>query len=473
MTKKELLKRLSDIEWEDFEVKKAQTDIPKSSRETVSAFCNSNGGWLIFGVEQEGKYFNIIGVDNPERIEQDFVSSLRGGMFNMNINIECKKYNFDNKTVIAFYIPLSSIKPIYFNNIKNSFKRVASGDQRASEEEINAWLRDQSFGSQSSKIIQDSSVKDLNNISIERYRDYLTRYNPDNRYTNLTKKEFLQKLQVVVDDKLTYSGLLFFGKHERIQRTFPNFMVDYLEIPGTSYSDATTRYTFRLDEQENLWEYFFTIFEKLRKHIDVPFKMTPEGFADENYPHITAIREALINLLMHSDYFSEGNPRIRVFTDRIEFYNPGPLPKPLSEIIKKELSLPRNPIITKLFRVVKLAENAGYGFDKMFKGWTSYYSIEPKVDFSSISDYKIEFFTKIKEESESYEVKIVMTETRRIIIEQIKLNSKITAKELAEIIGVTSRTIENHIAKFKEIGIIGRKGGDFGGEYVVLNDTII
>ena len=52
MTKNKLINKLGDIEWEDFEVKEAKANIPKSSWDTVSAFSNSNGGWLIFGVKQ-------------------------------------------------------------------------------------------------------------------------------------------------------------------------------------------------------------------------------------------------------------------------------------------------------------------------------------------------------------------------------------------------------------------------------------
>jgi len=53
MNKAELLARISDIEWEDFEVKEAASDIPKSCWETVSAFANTNGGWLILGNKLE------------------------------------------------------------------------------------------------------------------------------------------------------------------------------------------------------------------------------------------------------------------------------------------------------------------------------------------------------------------------------------------------------------------------------------
>jgi len=57
-----------------------------------------------------------------------------------------------------------------------------------------------------------------------------------------------------------------------------------LEIPGTSYSDSSVRYSYRLDEQENLWQYFFVIMRRLHNAIDLPFQMDSEGFGRENQP---------------------------------------------------------------------------------------------------------------------------------------------------------------------------------------------
>ena len=80
MTKDELLKRLNGIEWNDFEIKEAKNEVPKTAWETVSAFSNSFGGWIVFGVKEkrsEGKStYEIQGVDQPEKIEQDFNTRL-------------------------------------------------------------------------------------------------------------------------------------------------------------------------------------------------------------------------------------------------------------------------------------------------------------------------------------------------------------------------------------------------------------
>jgi ATP-dependent DNA helicase RecG len=54
-----------------------------------------------------------------------------------------------------------------------------------------------------------------------------------------------------------------------------NFWVDYIEIPGTSYSDAAVRYTYQMPEQENLWKYYQVLIQRLRLYVDKPFTPGP------------------------------------------------------------------------------------------------------------------------------------------------------------------------------------------------------
>ncbi len=202
--------------------------------------------------------------------------------------------------------------------------------------------------------------------------------------------EFLHKVSVLIDNKPTFAGLLFFGKRDSIQRYFVDFRIDLFEIPASSISDARVRYTYRLPEQENLWDYYFILFERVTMRIDKPFKLDSMGFAKEDYPYIDALREALVNMLMHADYFSPIKSRIRIFSDKIEFFNAGSYPKPIEYFLSSDISIPRNPILAKLFRVVKLAENAGYGFDKMIDGWKTYIS-EP-IKFNTDLDTSVTTF---------------------------------------------------------------------------------
>lgn len=90
MTKEELLNRLNDIEWNDFEVKEGTGGIPKSMWETVSAFSNTTGGWIILGVKEHRNNgcseYEVVGLNNLEKVEQDIAATLRStSKFNVPI----------------------------------------------------------------------------------------------------------------------------------------------------------------------------------------------------------------------------------------------------------------------------------------------------------------------------------------------------------------------------------------------------
>ena len=475
MNKLELIAKLNDLEWEDFEVKEAKANVPKDSWETVSSFSNTSGGWLVFGVKQVGKEFDIQGLTNPEKVELDFLNGLRGDKFNVHISTQQEKYNIEGKILLAFYVPVSNKKPVYFNTPKNTFIRRGSADHRATQEEVDSMYCDQTFGTKTSELAPGTSISDLNKTSLSRYRDYMSRFNPAVSYNRFSDDEFLSKLRIIEDGKCTYGGLLMFGNRKTIEKHVPDFWIDLIEIPGTSYGDAKSRYTFRLDEHENLWEYYFECFARLKQKVDVTFILTSEGFGQELSPGLVAIREALVNMLMHADYFSPAHSRIRTFTDHIEFYNPGGLPKPYEELRGKDISLPRNPIITKLFRMVKLAENAGFGFDKIETNWMEYNKTLPVYDLSfdsTIVKFQLEVSEGIRKEFGKNSERIQdefgkdVLNTFQLIVE----NKYIKTAEIAAQVGKSTRTIEKYLDKLKNAGIILRKGPNLGGYWEIIDD---
>jgi ATP-dependent DNA helicase RecG len=517
MTKEELLSKLSDIEWDDFEVKASTDDLSKSVRDTVSAFCNTGGGWIILGVGQNKNGFFIKGLTNPEKIEQDFISQLSGlNLYSSLIVPKVEKYNFYSKIVLGFYIPSSPFKPVYYGgNNNNTFIRTGSGDRRASKEEINALLRDQSFGTLSSKPTEYSDLELLHQPSINRFRDYMARFNPNHKYNALSTYELFIKTGIIVNDKITYAGFLMFGKEETITPLFPDFRIDLLEIPGTSYSNSIRRYDFRLEEQENLWEYYFALFYRLRQRVDNLFTgINQEGIGIEDAPQIEAIREALVNLIIHADYFSTMKPRIRLFDDKIEFQNPGSLPKPIEILINEDISMPRNPVLAKLFRAVKLAENAGFGIDKMRDGWNGFAKSYPifnsdvlmtSVSFVNLeyydtyispkqnpSEYPSEYLSETTNHPSEYpsesrkhpseypsestntppnpnelnDLLQLLPTKQAAIIELIFHNNLLGRKELADLLKISETTIKDHLEALTKKGYLIREGTK-GGRWIV------
>src|SRR4051812_10250342 len=125
MTLDELRQRLSEIEWRDIEFKKAQRGVPHEAYSTVSAFANTGGGHIVFGVGQANGQFEIVGVLEPDKVQNDFLSVLRGGeKLSCIISAEESCITADGKTVLAFFIPESrrDLKPVHLNReLRESF----------------------------------------------------------------------------------------------------------------------------------------------------------------------------------------------------------------------------------------------------------------------------------------------------------------------------------------------------------------
>ena len=241
-------------------------------------------------------------------------------------------------------------------------------------------MRDQAFGSKSEQVVEGTSIDDLNKSSLETYRNQIRNENPSFPYKNLPDDQFCDKVGISKDGKLTIGGILMLGQRDVVQRHVSNFWIDYLEIPGKSLADARVRYTYRMPEQDNIWESYQIILQRLRNFVDAPYEAHADGVGAEDESQLYALREGLTNCCAHADYFSPMHPTIRVFADRIELQNPGRFMFPLSELRTQIHSIPRNPKLIKFFRYAKLGENAGYGIDKMLV-WERL--TNGKVDFAS------------------------------------------------------------------------------------------
>lgn len=318
MTKEELIDRINDIEWEDFEAKEAKSELPKNIWETVSAFANTSGGWIVLGVKQNGKKFEISGVGNAEKLEQDFLGTLRSQKFNEPVDAKSMLYHIDGHKVLAFHIASSPHKPIYYNNPQNTFIRFGSGDQRATNGEITAMFHNQSFGIKSEQILLDSNLSMLNEDTIRDYRNYFKLYSPRPNLIGNDIADFCKRIGITDNEgHLNYGGLMCFGKEEWVRHYVPTFWMDLVEIPGRSVREARTRYTYRIPEQENLWEYFQIMIRRLRLIVDTPFMMNDEGFNVEDRSQFKILREALVNMLSHFDPFSTIHSCIHIYTDRV------------------------------------------------------------------------------------------------------------------------------------------------------------
>ncbi len=146
MNKSEFVGLLNDLEWEDFEVRETKKECLKNSMESVSAFSNTSGGWIVFGVKKTPGNYELIGIPEPLEFKSEFSSLLKEANFNQKVNIKCIKYRLNRKILLAFYIPPSENKPVYFGSVENTFVRTFRGNRIATQEEIDIMFTNTSLG---------------------------------------------------------------------------------------------------------------------------------------------------------------------------------------------------------------------------------------------------------------------------------------------------------------------------------------
>ena len=107
MNKEELLKRLKKYEWNDLECKKARRGVSEDVYKTVSAFANTKGGYIVFGIEDQNGQLEIVGVLEVDKVQNEFLSALRGGKLNRIIAVEEENIEHEGKTILTFFVPES------------------------------------------------------------------------------------------------------------------------------------------------------------------------------------------------------------------------------------------------------------------------------------------------------------------------------------------------------------------------------
>jgi ATP-dependent DNA helicase RecG len=179
-----------------------------------------------------------------------------------------------------------------------------------------------------------------------------------------------------------------------------------------------------------------------------------------------SMRELITNAVCHRDYEDQGGKIIiKVFDDRIEFYNIGGLPEWITpeNIISEQYS--RNPTITKVLAKVEYIEELGEGWDKIIKEHNEH-PLNPKmpeIRSTKNSTLVTLFSTKEKFEEEKY----VLNKRPRKIIDYIKKNGRITTSECASLLKVSNDTSLRELSILRSLGLIDKKGVGRGTYYVI------
>ena len=390
MTQDELIQLLSAHEWKDVEFKEAQTAVPKTAYETVSAFSNTEGGNLIFGVKKDGANFEVVGVLDVDNVQNDFLTTLRQpDKINLVINIEENLRNVDGKDLLIFYVPEAARvdKPVYLNrNIRKTFIRKGAADIHCSQKEIQRLLNDASTDRYDGHVVEFNLQTCFDPTSVSWYRN-IYEQKPGNRsYADKTDIEFLSELGLIRETpqglKASRAAILLFGRDGSLRDLLPRPITDCQRF-GSAFGDYTPgiRWDDRIVMDFNLIRSWQSLLDWYQRVASTPFHVDSTTMQRTDMPpDYIAFREAVINVLIHQDYADHSRkPEIRHFTDRTIFWNPGDAFASLDDLLEPGEKEVRNPRIVTAFRRIGLSENAGWGLRDVFTNWQQLGNVPPVI----------------------------------------------------------------------------------------------
>ena len=390
MERAKLIERLKGYEWNDVEFKRAQRGVPDSAYETVSAFSNTEGGWLVFGVRDGTRGFEIVGVLDVDKVQNDFLSVLRSGQkLNRVIAVDERLIEYEGKVLLVFHIPEArrQDKPIYLErDIRKSYFRRGPGDERCTETENERLLRDAADEPYDGGIVDLDPERCFDDASLRWYRKGFDDRNPGHDGT-LSHVEFLHRWDLVVETggrlSPTRSAILLFGAPPALHQVLPRPVVDcQWSRGGWSEELADERWADRVVIETNLVEAWKGLLGRYFRHAERPFSVNVETLLREDHPpdHI-AFREAAINLLIHQDYGDHTRKAvIRFFDDRTLLWNPGDAFASADELLEPGEKEVRNPRIVAAFRRIGLSGQAGTGIRAISGKWQQLGHVPPIID---------------------------------------------------------------------------------------------
>ncbi len=487
MTEQEILEQLKYGEHIHLECKKAESLMPNSIWETYSSFANSDGGLILFGVEEHvkemdfEKRFTFLSIKNPDQRIKDFWNTINSDKVSSNILVDSDVGTclVKNELIIWINIPRAKYdqRPIYLNGnpMKGSFKRNHEGDYHCTEEEVKAMLRDANDSGSDGGILDGYTMEDIDINSLRSYRIEFEHNNPDHVWNSLQDQDFLQKMGGYTKDRstgkcwLTTAGLLMFGKGEVIRDRFANIRMDYLDqsnlLPGSRWSD---RLTYDGMWENNLYNFMRQVMPKLVFDIKRPFKLNGMKRSDDTPVH-KAIREAVVNMMIHSDYMLTGVLKIVKTGKGYFFSNPGSLKLPIKDIYDGGHSVARNPKIQTFFRMIGAGDNIGSGFPTILSAWGEENWRKPDLrenEDLKVVELNLWTISLMPQECTNYLQKLFgiaysrLSNNEQIILGTSHLEGSVTNNRLQSIIDLHSTEIGHILAGLveKEMLVADNKG---------------
>ncbi|GAB6050668.1 helix-turn-helix domain-containing protein [Hydrogenophilus islandicus] len=333
-------------EGQTLEFKRQWTD---KALEDLAAFANTEGGTLLVGIRDDGE---IVGTTSDDREIQRLANLITS---RLGITPYIRVVETEGRPVIEICVDpargLVSCGGRYL-------RRVGTTNRDFPPEEMARHILKRS-GLTWDALPSDWTLAEIDSAALAHFarlaRTKLPYLDPGN------PEQTLQNLDLVSDGRLKNAGVLLFGK--RPQRLFPLAQLRIGIFRGTQILDSH-------DFQGTLWQQLDGAMERFRQVLKVRFDIrveTPslEGLRRREvweYP-LEALREAVANALIHRDYTYPADIQIRLEEDRLQIWNAGELPPPLTPqaLYGPHSSVLRNPLLAQAFYFAGVIERWGSG----------------------------------------------------------------------------------------------------------------
>ncbi|MBI5389811.1 putative DNA binding domain-containing protein [Candidatus Woesearchaeota archaeon] len=439
MDNKELDSILQEGEGFKIEFKEGISNLDKE----MVAFANAEGGRIFLGVTDAGKAVGITPTNAFTSQIQDIANNC-----DPSVTISLKKVD----CILVVEVEEGKQKP--YRCSSGFYMRVGPNSQKMKTGDIRNLI----FAQGQIKFDnQQMNTFDFKDFDQEAFVDYLKRAGiPPAK----DKKSRLFNLGVFDGITLNNTGVLFFSKNPK--KYLINAYVTCARYKGTDKVNVIDR----KDIEANVVKQLEDSIKFIERNTTLSYEI--KGLIRKEIPEypLEALREAILNALMHRDYTERGaNVQIDIFDDRISITNIGGLIKPLTKERLGEIAVRRNPLIADLFYRINLVEKMGTGIKRMQEECIKQGNITLEI---KTNGYFIATFRRTAPVTASVNAPLKVSALQTEILKKVVTNNSMTYTQLADILKRDKATIRRNIQKLKELGIMKRIGSDKGGHWEVL-----
>ena len=458
MTHEKMREMLSKDEKITIEYKECVNQIHDSIYETVAAFSNRYGGYIIMGVKDGGI---PVGVNRNavKDLKKNFVNQLNNpNKMSPTLYLSIEEFEYEGRLLLYTYVPPTSTVEKCSGRV---YDRNEEGDMDITDSPIqmeNLYARKSNTYTES-KLFPYVQEEHLRTDLMEKVRRLISNKNPRHEWLEMSDRELMVSAGLYETDFVTgergynLAAVLLFGKDEVIQSCAPGYVTDAL-----CRKENMDRYDDRLIVTTNLIESYEILMDFIAKHTSDKFYLV-----DNVRTSVRDLisREVVSNILVHRDFSSAFPAKVIIEKDWIRTEN-WCRPRRQGNILEKEFTpYPKNPILSRFFVAVGLADTIGSGVRNLYK-YTPIYTPGGKPELIENDVFRINIpitETAVHEYDEENE----LTEREAAIFKMIRANHKLTVEEVMAVLDISRATVFRDYAKIrKKCGVsYDKKAGEW------------